>query len=397
MALTKYQAPVEVTPAYNEQVFLYLSDQIAQPNFKYIVEVTVQAVTYTYDIYARPDGFMVFDAKDVIANYMATYYDPTTQMYLGYGEVIDVNFAVTEYYSAATHDTDSWPYVAFNACLKQNDFLNYNIDEWYRGTIGLYTNDRLFMNESYLDANVDNSLTQTTDFWLTFIRGIADDLTWAIYDETNTLQASATLTLPTGVTTDIVKINLGAPQMNILSGVTMLDGWYVEAALNVGATSVCDIFLPAISEICTKYKVYRLYFLKRNGAIGYKTFEKLSEFKVNKKSNEVRLNPSAVFSDGGGGYLYGYPTDKHFNNVVSTESTYTYTLNSDWITEGQSIKLEELFDSPKVWLQEDTDGSIKAVSIKETSHTFKQIANEPLFNYMVTVEVNQTETRQRGI
>lgn len=397
MALTKYQAPVEVTPAYNDQVFLYLSDQLAQPNFKYIVEVTVQGTTYPYDIYARPDGFMVFDAKDVVANYVATYYDPTTQKYLGYGEVIDVSFAVTEYYSGATHDTDAWVYVAFNACLKHNDFNNYDINEWYRGTIGLYTDYRLFMNELHSDANVDAMVTQTTDYWLTFIRGLATNIAWAIYDETNSLQATGTITLPAGVTTDIVKVNLGAPQMNILGSVTMLEGWYIEASLNVGAASVCDFYPPAISEICTKYKVYRLYFLKRNGAIGYKTFEKVSERKVDKKDSEVRLDPSAVFSDGGGGYLYGYPSDKHFNNVVATESTYTYSLNSDWITEEQSIKLEELFDSPKIWMQDDVDGSIQAVSIKETSHTFKQIANEPLFNYSVTVEINQKETRQRGI
>lgn len=396
MALTKYQSPQIYTPAWNEQIFLYLSDQIAQPEFKYIVEITINAVVYAYDIFARPDGYMVFDAKEVVQNYVKAYFNRDINNYIATTDSIDVQFDVTEYYSSATHATDSESYTAFNACLKNKDFKNYLSTEWYKPTLGDYTDAKVFMNEEYGNTNIDEFVTLTTDYWLTFIRGLATTITWEIFDENVSSLASGTITLPAGSDTDVMRINLSPSYIGGLGSITMQNGYTIEAALNTASGDVADIFIPTINEVCTKYKVYRLYYLKRNDAIGYKTFDKLSEQKINKKINEVRLDPSDVFATGGG-FNYGRRDDQHFSNTVSTLNEYSYTLNTDWITEAQSILLDELFDSPMVWLQDDTDGSIQTVSIKDTSYTYKQHANEKLFNYSVVVDVDLTEKRQRSI
>lgn len=396
MALTKYKEPKIYTPAFNEQVFLYLSNQIAIPDFKYIVEITINSIVYTYNIFPRPDGFMVFDAMDVVKNHISTYFNRDANNYIATNDKIDVQFKVTEWYMGMPNATSTVNYTVFNACLKTKDFKNYVSTEWYKPLLANYTDFKVFMNETYDATNLDQNVTLNTDYWLTFIRGIADTIPWTIYDELSTVLSSGSITLPAGTDKDIIRINLSPSYFATLSGVTMLNGYSIEASLNDTSGTLADIFIPTINEVCTKYEVFRLYFLKRNGAIGYKTFEKSSEQKISKKQNEVRIDPSTVFVSGGG-YDYGRRADQHYSNVVSTINEYSITLNTDWITQDQSILLDELFDSPLVWLQNDVDGSIQAVSIKDNSYTYKKHENETLFNYSVTVDIDVNESRQKGI
>lgn len=396
MALTKYQSPQIYTPAYNEQVFVYLSDQIGISGFQYIVTTVVGGVTYTDKIYPRPDGFLVFDTMERVKNLITTYYNPDSNLHVCVPEYTYVAVTVAE--SLGTLDSDFTAYGAFNACLKKQDFNNYNYLEWYRTSIAQYSNQKIFQNEFASDTNIDNFLTRRTASYLTMQAGILSVVTYFVYNESNTLVRTGNFTIPFASLPEILRFDVGVYAMANECGIPLHDGYRYELSFKDSAGNILAFYSsPIINDVCTKYGVYRLFFLKRNGAIGYKTFEKVSELKVDKKINEVNLNPSTLFSDGSGGYIYGYPKDKHFSNVVSTQSTYTLSLNSDWITEAQSIKLEELFDSPKVWLQDDKDGSIIAVNIKESSYTFKKHINEPLFNYNVTVELSQQETRQRGI
>lgn len=398
MALTRYQIPQDYTPAYNEQHILYLSDQIALPNFKYIVVIQVNGVdSYQRDVYPRPDGFLEIDTKEIVSNFVSTYFNPDILFYRGFTDVASVIVDITESISATTPDTDNFSYLAFNACLKKKDFNDFSYKDWYKTNILDYTSEAIFMNELYTDINVDSLITLNTDYWLTYIQGLSTYITISVYDDADIKIAEEDIDTSALDSDYMVRVNIGAKNVGILTGLTIQNGYTIEAIINSTVGGFATAYAFKINNVCTKYDVYRLYFLKRNGAIGYKTFEKVSELKVDKKVNEVRLNPSNVYSDGMGGYLYGYPKDKHFSNVVSTNSIYSLTLNTDWITESQSIKLEELFDSPKVWLQDDKDGSMVAVNIKENSLTFKQHANEQLFNYNVTVELSQQETRQRGI
>ncbi|MFY8170720.1 MAG: hypothetical protein ACOVK2_06375, partial [Candidatus Fonsibacter sp.] len=94
--------------------------------------------------------------------------------------------------------------------------------------------------------------------------------------------------------------------------------------------------------------------------------------------------------------VYSAPTYKREKNVVSTTSQKSITLNTNWITEQQAIELNELFDSPLVWLQLET-GEYKPISITDNSYKFSKHVNDKLFNYSITAEYDNTETRQRGI
>lgn len=74
MALTVSQTPQIYTPAYNEQIFSCISNQIAVSDFYYLVQFQVGAsIIYTKKILQRPDGYCVFDAIEVVKNYISIH------------------------------------------------------------------------------------------------------------------------------------------------------------------------------------------------------------------------------------------------------------------------------------------------------------------------------------
>lgn len=77
MALTISQQPQELTPAYNSQTIVALSNQIAISDFYYFVEVVVNgdtANTYTESILQRPDGYLVFNPQEWVKNYIEHFF-----------------------------------------------------------------------------------------------------------------------------------------------------------------------------------------------------------------------------------------------------------------------------------------------------------------------------------
>lgn len=105
MALTVTQQPLELTPAYNEQIFTALSDQIGVTDFKYIVTVEVNGsgVIFTHPILQRPDGYMIIDIQEDVKNYIEHYFelDAITLSYpinLATNKTVSVEVKIKEYY-----------------------------------------------------------------------------------------------------------------------------------------------------------------------------------------------------------------------------------------------------------------------------------------------------------
>jgi hypothetical protein len=71
----------------------------------------------------------------------------------------------------------------------------------------------------------------------------------------------------------------------------------------------------------------------------------------------------------------------------------TITINSDWITEDESIWLEQLVTSPDVYIY---DGSnLVAVNITNANYETKYEASQQLFNLVISFTYSQNRKRQR--
>lgn len=387
MSLTVSQQPQAYTPAYNAQTFTALSNQIAIIDFKYVVTVQINGGTvFTNNILQRPDGYLVYDPIELVKNYITrSYFDPTsvTCKYAN-GKSCAVEVNIKEFYSNAIQSTTKINYIAFDACLNDTDFRNYVYTNYVSNgsTIKLLSSS---LNE-FLQP--ENKLYLKNDIWLHFFRNSATAIKLDVYDETFTLQGTISLSIPT-TNQYIYYANVGYKTL-VSNGYTPKDGWYIEVNINAGATNLYSNVIT-FRESCSKYTKYALCYLKRNGNLQHFNFDLVSEESASKKTNTVRLNPSKITSG-----VYGSNSWDREKYVVSTEITKTIKLNTNWITETQSEQLDELWDSPIVWVVDENQNYIP-VTITDTSYKYDKHINSALFNYSVTCEYGVQETRQRSI
>jgi hypothetical protein len=93
------------------------------------------------------------------------------------------------------------------------------------------------------------------------------------------------------------------------------------------------------------------------------------------------------------GTNYGYQTDAQNNTNYYTEASQKITLNSDFITEDESIWLKELVMSPNIWIMDD--GVLKALNITSTDYAIKTTLNDKLFNLTIECEMSFVDKVQR--
>jgi hypothetical protein len=384
MALTVSQTPQIYTPAYNEQIFVALSNQIAISDFYYLVQFQVGgSIIYTKKILQRPDGYCVFDAIEVVKNYIKHSFNPTvTGITYATDSAVAVTVYIKEFYSAAVQSTYTYNYVAWNACLDADTFSTYDYRDYVTngGEIKLLSPNAT----EYLVPN--GKVNIKADNWLHFFKDDFTYIDFVLYRASGAVKGSLTKTIPTGAY--IHYINTGAKLWDG-SGVTVnpTDTLEINFEGDSGGMSTSFTF----TDVCSKSVQYNVYYYKRNGGIGFKTFELVSQETMTKKTNTVRMNTKTL-----SGGIYSAPTYKREKNTVSTTSQKSITLNTNWITEQQAIQLNELFDSPMVWLQLET-GDYKPITITDNSYKFSKHVNDKLFNYSITADYDNTETRQRGI
>ena len=383
MALTLQIVPQDLTPAYNQQKFVAISDQIGVSDFKYIVTIEVNAsgTIFTETIYAAPDGTMTFDAKEYVMNYIEHYFNPNISLLspceLATNKTVSVEVKIKEYYTAAIQSTTTTNYEAFDACLSNEDFDNYDVADYIAtGTLN-------YSGLTDTTVTPDNRIDLTSDLWLHFINDVANPITNIVLQnrssigtviQTITIAAipSSTLNYPTYVV-NVTPRMFTAP---VVGGSVRIQ------CKNAATTNIIDTSFT-LTDICTNYTDYKLYYLDRTGNVLFFNFELVSQENVNKSTNTVRLATSSVNS---------WEREKH---VVSTQLTKQITLTSNWITETQSTQLNNLFDSPIVWLY--LNEVYTPITITDTNYKLNKHANEPLFNYVVNCEYGLTNSRQRGI
>lgn len=393
MALVIHQQPQELTPAYNNQIFVALSNQIAIPDFKYIVTVTVNsdtANTYTEPILQRPDGRMVFDSKEWVKNYIEHYFNPNISLVspveIATNKSVSVSVSIKEYYSGSIQSTTAVVYTAFDACLTDADFRNYDYNEYtFAGTTGNY-----FLSKDINSITPDKRIVLGQDVWVHTIFNSATPV-----DNIRITQKRAGVTIQT-----VSVISLPAASFSYTTYVTQASTKIFTSPL-VGDTVTVDFLNGVMSqlkwtytvkEICTNYTDNILYYLDRTGNVLFFHFDKISKKTHTKKTNKVTLNKDTLNTITN---QYGSNTWDREDHIISNAIESTLLLNTDWITEDQSLQLKDLWDSPLVWLW---DGSA-LISVNPPGGNYEEFksANESLFQYNVTLDLGITETRQRGI
>jgi hypothetical protein len=391
MALTVYQQPEPFTPAYNDQIFTAKSNQIAVADFKYIVSVVVNgdtANTYIEDILQRPDGYLVFNAKEWVQNYIEHYFEfdninLASPINLATGKRVRAQVKIYEYYTAAIQSTTTINYDAFDACLTDKKFNAYDESDYgFGSTGGLY-----FLSKDVDTITPDNRIALNQPFFIHFIPPPCNNINIKLYRGITLIQTINIASLPTPVVnTDIYQLYLGS---NIFTSPLVGDTVIVKFKNNT--TDLLD-YEFSYQDICTKYQDYVIYYLDRDGNILSFHFEQKSKKNFTKKVNTVTLNKNVLNTTTG---AYGSTSYDREDHVISTAIESTMDLNTTWLTQLQITQLKDLFDSPIVYVW-DYD-SLRSCRVTNTSFEEYQLNNESLIQLAITIDLGITETRQRGI
>lgn len=410
MAITISQQPQAWTPAYNDQWITALSTEIAQPNFKYYINTyvtydlngTPTTDTYLDEVFPRPDGYLVFNPKEKVKNYVKNFFKPNDYTIVeAINEMVSVSIDISETWTGQTPTaTETITYNAWNACLTEKQMYDYDYTDYI-------SNSSVVRLHSVATSGPDSipfeKQTFNSDVYLQFVKTAEIDVIGYQLLDTNGVDIIDDTELTGSMTNDkIYQANVSPQYAESLWG-GVVEGMYIKVDFySVDYSGAHPVYTSLysytylIEDLCTKYDINRVYYLNRRGGVSSFPFEQMSIDNIDNKTNEVRLNRNEIVSG-----IFTYKPYQHENRVVSTQEIFKKSLITNWITETESKYLEELFSSPLKWIVNESEGYGDAyayipVTTTSAPYVIGKRANNKLINYKLDVIYSTQETRQRA-
>lgn len=393
MAVTINQQPQYFQPACNPYIWTFESDQTAQPNFSFIVELYVGGVLVsTHQVFNESLNYAKFDASGelralltsdmVTTGALLTYYDPAIDV---------VNIRVYEKYG--TPPTLSVTFTtgtvnrAWNASLRHPDFIAYDHLDYMISRTNANSGNILFLTDFPRARKYFVGLYESA--FLTFINRSKPNIDFYLnlYDATNTLILNYTATIAVG---DLNVIDC-SPQNLIANTTATLTNFQACAyytvrvqGLDVGVNSgFSETFTFYMDTECHRYDTKRLHWLNKLGGWDSFTFTLVSLNTSKVKTSEYQRE-RGDWNTAGTDWIYTryHGQDMAFNKFATDQ----LVLNSDWIHESvQQWLVRDLYESPKVYL-ETTPGAFEPVRITNESYQQKQRRVDGLLRETVNIE-----------
>lgn len=399
MAITITQQPQRFQPACNPYVWVFESDQTAQPNFSFIVELYVGgALVSTHQVFNESGNYARFDASGdlrclltsemVTTGALLTFYDPAVDV---------VNVRIYEKYG--TPPVLSGTFVtgtvnsAWNASLRHIDFIAYDHLDYMVSRTNPNSGNILFLTDFPRSRKYFVGLYESA--FLTFINRSKPNVDFYLnlYDITGTVITSYTNTIGVG---DLNVIDCSPQNLIANTTVTLLDfqscAFYkvLVQGLDPGTNSgFTELFTFWIDTECHRYDTHRLHWLNKLGGWDSFTFTLVS-------TNSTKVNTSEYQRERGqwDGTTWEYTRYHGEQMSYNKYATDTTVLNSDYIHESvQQWLARDLYESPKVYL-EVTPGAFEPVKVTNEDFTLKQRRVDGLIREVVTLERTYTYNSQ---
>jgi hypothetical protein len=134
MAITIYDEPQLIAPAGNPLVFTFSSDQTAQPNFSFIVEVYIDGqLRLTQEVFRQFNTLGRIDVCEAVQSVVANAEITTAIEYNATNSMVEYYIKVYEKYGSTPtiqDDDTSATLLAFNGALEYREWVNFNYDDY---------------------------------------------------------------------------------------------------------------------------------------------------------------------------------------------------------------------------------------------------------------------------
>ena len=360
MALTINQEPQEYSPVYNELTIRVESDQTAQTNFRFKVEVNVYNgvgydLVYTGYFLPRPNTIeAIIDVHRIVDYCRQTLIDDFISDNTGSIEHSTYDsqpyqVIITEQYGSPRVDyaTTTITKITWNASLKYQDFVGFDYQDYIPA---LNDTSKKWLSNAPLTQYIgSDESAQLSHF------GGGDGLVRSayeievkVYEEDGTLQKTFTIEVADNVLMSSCLIGTrDLEETTFLTGTKPVfdtdSSYYTIQMLDEDLNPSMELRTYTIKDACGD--PIRLHFLNRLGGIDSFTFGLKHKKTVNVDRMEINRQ----------GWLYStaitnLQKEKGFINA-NINSNETIQLNCDWLKDADAVWLEELMTSPEIFLE----------------------------------------------
>lgn len=402
MSIAFYGEPQAYTPADNPITWVFESDQFFQENFSFLVQVLVNGTLDSeHLIFPEINGKRAhFDASEIARRNCSPPGLNSVDISYDAGNTVEIAIRVYERYGT---EPENHAYVqggitAFKACLHDEDFVTYNMQDYYWVWPIMHprTDKPRFMTLFPRAQSMKCGMTQEL-FLMWMATEIELDLFVTLYRADGTTistDAIATTTLSNKMT----MLNVSPRSIYSNSLITEADfedcAYYTVYLSDYTPGRESETIRITIDQTCDKYGTKRLHFLNSLGGI-----DAFSCTKANTHSREVEHNSQEHKWgqwDNDGNYVYSLNQARSVDHLNTSNGKLVVT--TDWI--GQRVQnwlADEIYESPYVAMEAAGANGIEFRRVRVTNNKFeyKQTVKETLFQEII--ELAPSDNRKSAL
>lgn len=384
MAVTIYDEPQLISPAGNPLVFTFSSDQTAQPNFSFVVELYIDStLRLTQEVFRQFNTLGRIDVSEAVQSAITNIIPTTALENDGSQSMVTYAIIVYEKYGATptiqASDT-STTLKAINAALEYDQWVNWDYTEYDPNL----TQNAKFL--TYFPRSKRALCGMEENFYLGYLEQTASagvTLACELYDiQGNVIASDFSISL-TSVEFNI--LNVGPQAIIANSTITQNDFddcYKYFVYVDVGGVSSTETFYIYMDLECKRYDTYRLHWLNKFGSFDSFTFSLVSTEAANIQSYGYQRDPGVW---DGTSYTYSLYAGQAIN--FAKTKTETLTLNSDWINQDvQNWLANSLYDSPLVYLERENGTDFEPVKVTNSNYRLKQRRIDGLIQETVNID-----------
>lgn len=401
MAITLNNRPSVITPGFNQMMFKATSNQTAQPNFKYYIQINVDGnVLSPLVLPARPTGEVIFDIQPLVQDYLKNYFPINT-----YGwqqctkSIINVTVNIGERYGTTPtiYPGVTETYTPYYASLSNEKMAIYISTAYsfisgalngYGSTIRATTTDQLVF------------------YWLLESAGELTTVRVRTYDTAGVLQSDSYIANPltaASVANQFICIDLG---LSGLAGLTapQVTGDFPITVSGIGSIvydftngSEVHTYTLNVEDCCNTGEELEntLYYVNSKGAFDHINF--CTRVKEDLTATQTTYRPIEQYfktsyrNSGGTLVNSSLPLNQNLKVLGNTyEKVKTFT--SAPLTESEYTMLQDCFNSPAMILKRADN--YEYISNQNLNFSFKKKVIEKVIQFVMTAKNNLIEKRQ---
>jgi hypothetical protein len=404
---TIYQQPTQLTPAYNDSIFVVYSSNYSQTSFNYIAQIYVGSDVITLKCPANPTyGSGVFNIGRIIENYVNSDIDRSTvgfqqntnsykSYYVKFGEEYAGVSGVTQYLAITT---TSVKYV-WNGVIDFLPYKSYSQDSYTMEGAGVFLT-KYIGQRNQLDGDY------SWLYWIADGSSPASLSHMAIksYDANGSLLKNVGVTNPYSssgtIANHFVRFSTGKAQLNAITIGSLKYGtlpivpstatYYTVAFQDASSGTISTNIRYNIVDADCKYANYRLHFLNAYGGFDSFNFGKVSHQEVDIEKKQYKGLVGALTSLSSWSYSLKDRGDRQY--YIKTKDT--LKLKTDWLSDSEYQWLRELIESPEIYLDDATYGLV-SVTCANNRYDYKTVLNDKLFQLEIEIKYSFDNYRQR--